>query len=339
MRKIYILDTNIILHDPLSFYSFEGNDVVIPLYVIEELDNFKENQDALGQNARMFSRRMDDYMSEGGDLSKGIFIDDHDISLLVESNKKIEVELPQELSISKKDNSILSVAIYYNNKFDEEVILVSNDTNLKIKANSIGLKIESYKSNAVELETLYKGYKDIDTVSQEDVDLLHKKDKLKINIEDAQPNEVYNIKTNKSSTLSIYKKNYLHKLDHDIYAWGINANNREQNYGLNLLMDKDIDLVSLVGKAGTGKTLLSLAAGLEQVVNRKEYTKLVILRPIIPMGKDIGYLPGDEQEKLSAWMRPIKDNLEFLLSGQDKDISQSYIDNYISMEALTYIRG
>ena len=335
MRKVYILDTNVILQDPLSYTKFRGNDVVIPLSVIEEIDNFKSNQDSLGQNARIFGRRMTDHMNEGN-LAKGIYLDDYDVKVKIEPNhsEKFHINLDEY----KADNRILSTVKYYCDNVDNKVILVSKDINLRIKAHALGLHVEDYMNDSVEISELYTGYKTI----YNSLDKLYDGGISINDIDDDEiyPNKFYHIKEGNSSGLGIYKKNQGQVIPiRDKVAWGIKALNKEQSFALYALLDDDIKLVTLVGKSGCGKTLLSLAAGLQKALNENKYNKFVVFRPIVPMGNDIGYLPGTEEEKLSTWMRPIKDNIEFLMNDNKDEVTQDYLSKLIDIQALTYIRG
>ena len=344
MEKVYVLDTNVILHDFKSMFNFVGNKVVIPLSVVEEIDDQKRKQGSIGFCAREFSRQIDDIM-EKGRLSEGIYLEDYDITLIIEANFTDLDILPDDLDRNKTDNKILAVAMNYNKSCDMPVILVTRDTSLRIKADAVDLKVENYLNDVVELNELYTGiseYKDLNF----NYDRFYSENHIPVDEvnfysdERPNPNECLLFEDNKQSALGVYKDNTETILPiKDKYPWGLSARNREQKFALTLLMDENINLVSLVGKAGTGKTLLALASGLEQVVEKKLYNKLVVLRPIVPMGNDIGYLPGDEEDKLSAWMRPIKDNLEYLMSDMKDEVTTEYMKQFIDMEALTYIRG
>lgn len=358
MRKIYVLDTNVVLHDPMSIYSFVGNEVVIPFSVIEEVDNSKKKQDIVGQNARRFSRELDSLMQKG-DLTKEVYLEEPDVGITIEKNHDSLAKLPSDFQEDKADNRILSVAKEYaeRNVGKKEVILVSKDTNLRVKAHLLGINVENYKTDAVEINTLYSGYSQINVDDKKMINDFYDlsgyryydmyKDTIKEYLSrDIYPNEYINLvcsdSYSTSSVLFTYSKqnNSFMNIKNNVYPWGIEAKNREQTFAIDALLNDDIELVSLVGKAGTGKTLLALAAGLELVLNKEKYDRVVVLRPVIPMGgHDIGYLPGNKEEKLEPWMSPIKDNLSFLLKDKNDSVTKGYLDKYLDMEALTYIRG
>jgi PhoH-like ATPase len=351
MEKTYILDTNILLHDPKSIYSFVGNKVVVPLIVIEELDDKKTRQDMVGKNARVFANILDEFMENGEDLSEGVYLEESDITFKIEKNHNDLDLLPKYLPKDKPDNRILSVGLSYQKREDGPVILVSRDTDLRVKAHTMGLTVENYKSDMVELDDLYKGY---ETIYSPELDLnkFYKRGMLLIkDIEhileekgiSLYPNQCFELNNGVSNGLGIYKKrrNAIVPIQKH-YPFGLKSKNREQDFSLELLVDDNIDTVSLIGKSGVGKTLLALAVGLEKVVNEEQYDKLVILRPIVPMGNDIGYLPGDKDDKLKSWMKPIIDNLKYLLNMKNEDemdITTKYLEKYVEMEAMTYIRG
>jgi len=348
MSKTYILDTNVILHDPYCFKKFSGNKVIIPLSVIEEIDDFKSNQDTTGENARIFSRTLDEMMSKGN-LSEGIYLEDCDIELGVDQNHYSVNKLPNYFRDDKIDNNILSAAKHYHNNESKKTVLISKDVNMRIKAHSLGLNAENYMEDVIDYEEIYKGYEEVDT-TKNIIDNFYKNGQVEIDqivsSDEAHPYKLYNLKCGSSSALGIYnhKKDVIETLNHSSHLWGIEPKNREQQFAFELLQDNRINLVSLIGKAGVGKTLIALAAGLDKVLNKDQYNKLVILRPIVPMGNDIGYLPGSKEEKLSEWMKPIEDNFEFLLGDDmNKTQKQTTIDylaeSSIDVEALTYIRG
>jgi len=337
MEKVYVLDTNVILHDPYSMYSFRGNKIVIPISVVEEMDNFKVKQNDLGRNAREFARQMDNLMKEGH-LSEGVYVEEYDVTITVEQNHVKEKYLPKGFGLDKVDNRILALSKYYNENLDKEVILISKDTNLRIKADSLGIKVEDYLTDVIDYDILYTGYDEIYT-SDEVINQIYNGGVKKESFikEGVLPNKFFCAKSNSSDALCFYnsRTDKIEPVKNDLYAQGLFPKNMEQKFAMHALLDPDIQLITLVGKSGTGKTLLSLAGGLQQVLSKDIYNKLAILRPIVPMGNDIGYLPGDESEKLAAWMRPIDDNLDFLLG----DASYPEYDNVIEKEALTFIRG
>ena len=345
MRKIFILDTNVLIHDPNAIYNFRGNDVILPIEVLEEIDILKQKQ-TTAAHARMASRVIEEIRGKG-DISKGVELP-NDILFKVEINRNLDL-IPDGLRRDAVDNHILAVVIEtMKNNPDKNVIFVTKDINLRIKADAVGIVVEDYSTDKVEYEELDRGYKEIQ-VSKE---IFNKYDKSgKINVEELSlgfeptPNFYFVIKSGQEETFGRYNDGKVKKfLNGDINAWGARARNQEQRFAMDLLMDEDVKAVTLVGKAGTGKTLLSIAAGLEQVVERKKYSKLYIARPIIPMGKDLGYLPGSEKEKLRPWMQPIFDNIELLSDIKGEKAGEKVIAGLESMgllkvEALTYIRG
>lgn len=345
MRKIYVLDTNVLIHDHRSIYSFEDNDVVVPIFVIEEIDHLKRNPTAAIQ-ARLVARELDEIrkkgcLAKGVELNNGIFF-------------KVEIEsdmtlLPKTLVKDSMDNHIIATTLVVKKKNpDMKVILITKDINMRIKADSLGIDVQDYETDRIEYDSLYDGYIDIEV----DSDLLEKYEKSgKISIEllsenlNLTENMFIKLKSGSKTTFGRYYDGKIRKsLLGKSTAWGARARNDEQEYAMELLMDEDIKVVSLVGKAGTGKTLLAIAAGLEQVVEKGKYKKLLIARPIIPMGKDLGYLPGNEDEKLKPWMQPIFDNIDFLAGEKGEKTGEKVIAGLQSMgllkiEALTYIRG
>ncbi len=348
-RKIYVLDTNVLLYDPDSLFAFGDNDVVIPVVVIEEMDNFKKDLNETGRNARLVSRRLDELRQNKG-LSQGVQLKNGGI-LRVYVEKKVFDLLPAELHVSKADNRILSVALALK-QLDQkqDVIMISKDTNLRVKANAFGIQAEDYKTHRVEISELYTGAGSRD-VASDVIDRFYQDKALPWETDGLFPNQFLHLQDQVSSSHSALaryhqdRKSLLPLQDYSAGVWGIRPLNREQQYAMDILMDERIRLVSLVGIAGTGKTLLALAAGLEKTVEQGVYKRLVACRPILPMGRDLGYLPGDIEEKLMPWMQPIFDNMELLLaaSGGQDDIKRNLHElqsmGLLQMEALTYIRG
>jgi PhoH-like ATPase len=346
-RKTFVIDTNVLLHDPDSIKKFKDSDVVIPLVVLEELDSLKRISEEIGKNARHVMRYIDSLKSlSTGNLTDGV---------VIENNTKVKIHIdlrPPEkktfpLSLDRNTNKILLIAFLLKD-LGEEVVLVSKDFVTRVKAEAIGLEAEDYENLKFSYTNIYKGYRKIE-VPKRDIDLFYKDNTLSLDIQDFSPNE-YCIMTCPEQSSAVCKFNPqskklepLLKLSKDI--WGIHPLNTEQKCALDLLLRDDIQLVTLIGPAGTGKTLLALAAGLRKVFDENVYTKILVSRPIIPLGKDIGYLPGTKEEKLYHWMQPIYDNLEFLCQsttggGGGADAQQWIIDSKkLEMEAVTYIRG
>ncbi len=349
MKKIFVIDTNVLLHDPRAIFSFEENDVIIPIVVIEELDKFKKGIDEIGRNARQVSRILDEFRQKGK-LSQGVKLDGGG-NLRVELNHQSPEHLPNELIATKADNRILSTAL--NLKHDNlPVVLVTKDTNLRIKADALGLRAEDYESDTITIDELYAGETEL-SVDPGVIDEFYARGELTPADLKPYPNQFVLIKNKANPTqtaLSRYsqQKNTLMPITNTKHGvWGITARNKQQQFALDLLLNDDIRLVTLLGRAGTGKTLLALAAGLEKTIENRAFQRLVVSRPVFPLGKDIGFLPGDIEEKLRPWMQPIRDNLDFLMGASavagrakgKKDL-QSLIDlGMIEVEPLTYIRG
>ncbi len=350
MKKIFVLDTNVLLHDPRAIFSFEDNDVTIPIVVIEELDKFKKGIDEMGRNARQISRILDEFRQKGK-LSQGVPLDGGGC-LRVELNHQSPELLPPELVATKADNRILATAL--NLKHDDlPVVLVTKDTNLRIKADALGLKAEDYESDTVTLDELYSGETEL-SVEPGVIDEFYAKGEFTpAGDSKPYPNEFVLLKNsaNPSQTaLARYQqqKNVLVPIVNTKHGvWGINPRNKQQQFALDLLLNDDIRLVTLVGRAGTGKTLLALAAGLDKTIESRAFQRLVVSRPVFPLGKDIGFLPGDIEEKLRPWMQPIRDNLDFLMGASTmsgrakgkKDLQGLFDLGMIEVEPLTYIRG
>lgn len=345
MRKIYILDTNVLIHDPNCIYNFVDNDVVLPIFVIEEIDGLKRKPETAIQ-ARLAARVLDDIRGQGC-LAKGVKLK-NGINFRVEISCDLSL-LPNSLRRDVMDNNILAIVLdILKNNSDKKVVLVTKDINMRIKADSLGINVEDYQTDMVEYSELYEGVIELE-VSKEIFDKYEKVGKVPLTDlgvkEVVPPNVFIKLKYKDKETTGRYCEGKIKKLVYgDINAWGARARNDEQRYAMDLLMDPNIKVVSLVGKAGTGKTLLAIASGLEQVIERKVYKKLLIARPIIPMGKDIGYLPGSEKEKLRPWMQPIYDNIDFLSEAKDDKTGEKVVEGLEAMgllkiEALTYIRG
>lgn len=350
MKKIYVLDTNVLIHDPKSFFNFDDNNVVIPIYVIEEIDTLKRADGERGRNARVVARSIDDLRRQGS-LVEGVSLNNGG-KLFVEINGDV-TQLPFFIKKDVMDNRILATALEVKDKNpDMSVIMVTKDINMRIKADSMSMQVEDYETDTYDISELYSGFGDLE-VDEDSYKKFIKAGRIKFDeIFDKEPyaNEMFSIKNLNKTHLGIYNKakKRIEKLTYsDIEVWGVRARNSEQECAVELLMNPNIKVVSLVGKAGTGKTLLALATALEQVVERKIYKKIFVARPIIPMGKDIGYLPGGEREKLRPWVQPIYDNFDFLTSNkgnEDKKAGEKVIAGLESMgllkiEAITYIRG
>jgi len=349
MKKTYILDTNVLLHDPQAIFKFEDNNLAIPITVIEEIDGFKKNLNETGRNARQFSRfldalRKDHSLTEGVPLESG-----GNLTVELYTEEALN-RLPPELRSDRGDNRILAVALKFKERLDGPVVFVTKDTNLRIKADAIGLTAEDYESDKVSIDELYTGATEI-LVGKEQVDDFYAHGFLEIDCE-CRANQFVTLvdESNPSHTALARYQCPLNRLVALIPTpkeglWGIHPRNREQQFAFDLLLNDDIQLVSLIGMAGTGKTLLALAAGLHMAADEDHYNRLLVSRPVFPLGRDLGFLPGDIEEKLAPWMQPIFDNIELLLGSVDEEGKRKrgyreLVDmGLLEIEALTYIRG
>ena len=343
--KTFVLDTNVILHDPMSMFTFEGSRVVIPLTVIEELDTFKRNNDERGRSARFVSRKLDE-LRKGGKLSNWVPLE-HGGKLKVEI--QVSDGLPKAFSAHTKDNEILSCAQFLK-KQGENVVFISKDINLRIKAESLGLETQDYEKEKVDIDDLYKGWREA-AVSGEEIDAFYRDKRLPAPLPDLVPNEfvILKVEGTSKSALARYdqkSKSLLPLVRADSAPWGIKPLNIEQRFALELLLNPDISLVTLVGLAGSGKTMIALASALQQTLEEKIYRRILVARPVIAVGHDLGFLPGTKEEKLTNWMGAIYDNLSYLLEKPkgalettDMDIQMLMEEGILEIEAVTYLRG
>lgn len=347
MIKTFVLDTNVLLHDPTSLEAFEENHVLLPMAVIEELDHFKTRMDELGRNARHVIRRIDE-LRKLGKLSDGVPLPNKGLLKIVKGTGKLE---GIDLNMDLPDNKILRVAYNIYHK-GESVIFVSKDINARVKADALGIEAMDFERSKIDFDELYAGFSTV-TVPPEIIELFYK-DKI-IPFEKLEgifyPNQfVFLVDENNPKHTAIAKfrdkEGFVPLVPIFDAAWGVKPRSREQRIALEILLDDTIGIVTLIGQAGTGKTLIALACALEQTINQKKFDKILVSRPIMPLGRDIGYLPGDKNEKLENWMGPIFDNLRFLLKvkngEQDQNLNkvQELQDRHIlELEALTYIRG
>jgi PhoH-like ATPase len=351
LKKIYVLDTNVLLQDPNAIFAFEDNEVVIPAVVLEEIDAKKRNADEIGRNARHVSRLLDSLRTKGS-LSEGVSFDNGG-RLKVELNHRSFSKLQDVFAEITNDNRILAVALNYHLEEQERpVIIVSKDTLVRIKADVLGLTAQDYLTDRIvsQSEDMYTGYLTLH-VHPSVIDEFYTHRFLNVSSLNIgfslQPHEFVILRDELGSSKSaLLKVNSEAKKLEPLYLgndpiWGIAARNAQQRMAFELLLNEDIPLVTLSGKAGTGKTLLTLAAGLMKIEDERKYKKLLIARPVVPMGKDIGYLPGEKDEKLRPWMQPIYDNLEYLFDTKKPgDIDKILAGlGSIQVEALTYIRG
>ncbi len=347
MKKIFVLDTNVLLHNPKSLLAFEDNIVVLPIEVLEELDRFKKDHDEKGRNARIAIRTVDS-LREKGSLQNGITLENGG-TLQIVTSQSFNGNSLAGLPLHETDNRLIMTAYLLKIHNEMSVIFVSKDINARLKADALGIKSEDFETEKVDISELYSGWQahTIDNYPE------HVDDGMPWHSEHPlMPHEFVMLEEKNSPGKHLITKhdpatNKLFPLrNHVSSMWGVTPRNAQQTMAQELLLDPRIPLVSLVGQAGTGKTLLALAAGLYMVVEKKVYDRLLISRPIMPLGKDIGYLPGSKTEKLENWMEPIFDNLEYVLSVMRKNSPSGFItmkdliDNQlIQLEALTYMRG
>jgi PhoH-like ATPase len=346
--KHFVLDTNILLHDPRAITQFGDNEVVIPIFVIEEIDNFKKEASELGRNAREVARLLDQLRADGARLSDGAPLPNGGRLRVASAARSVPTTL-RESQIA--DYLILMVALDVRdaNK-SESTVFVTKDVNLRIRADSLGLTSMDFEAERIDIDELYSGMTEM-PVSGGDVDAFYTTGTLELTESTLKANQYVLLRDRDASSHSALgrfdgitrKLVPLRKIKEGI--WGIRPRNKEQHCALDLLLADDVKLVTLVGKAGTGKTMLAIAAGLQKVVEEQLYSKLLVSRPIFPLGRDVGYLPGTIEEKLNPWMQPIYDNVEYLmgLSKSERKSGRSYqelIDmGFIEIEPLTYIRG
>jgi len=341
--KTFVIDTNVFIHRPDAILSFHDNEIVVPLWVLEELDNLKKSREVRGRNARESIRLLDE-LSRHGDLKEGVKMDNGSTLRVWISNTTNLKSIPVDLETDKNDNKIL-LAAYSLQQEGKKVFFVSKDISARLKATALGIKAVDYEKQKVDIESLYKGYIEMD-VGQDSLHELKSSGAIPWKTSFV-PNEFVLLREAKSSETALSRYNdgeaYLQYVAPTDGVCGIRPLNRNQEMAINLLLDDSISLVTLVGKAGTGKTLLALAAGLNKALTEDRFSRVLLARPIIPMGKDIGYLPGDKIDKLSNWMQPVYDNLEYILSVdrklRDLTVDQLINRRLIEIEALTYIRG
>jgi PhoH-like ATPase len=349
VKKNYILDTNVLLHDPNSLLNFEENNVLLPIEVIEEIDRFKRESTELGQNARSVSRTLDGLRGEGR-LSEGVDLPNGGRLRIIFQRNGSAKNGHSVFSTDSVDNRILSLACDIKKAQPKShTILVSKDINLRIKADALGLLAEDYENDRVYIKDLYTGMVEL-TVSAEKMAYFRANGELELNGGKSYfPNEYCTlIEETNSKRTALTKvdptgKKVVPIVDCREGVWGIKPRNREQHFGFDALLDDRIKLVTLMGKAGTGKTLLAMAAGLKRTVMDREFRRLVVARPTISMGKELGFLPGSLEEKLAPWMQPIHDALEMLgdlnMGHEHRRSGDLMRSGSIVVEALSYIRG
>ncbi len=346
-KKTYVLDTSVYLTDANCIKNFKNNDIVVPLKVLEEIDKHKKRQDSVGSQARAIIRKLDELRAKGS-LLKGTRIEKGLGIVRVSSYNPLC--LPDDLDLEDPDNQIIATALSEQQASPKtrKVVVVSRDINMRVKCDALGLLTEDYQAEQVveNSEGLYTGRIEV-LVDEQDIDKFYNNQDISINQDKYHlcPNQFVMLISNsneKKTALARYK-NHISPLKKIISSnsrvWNTVARNKEQQFALELLMDPDVPVVSLVGKAGSGKTLLALAAGLEQTFEKNIYKKIVVTKPVEPVGKDIGFLPGTMEEKMMPWLAPIQDNLQFLM-GDDKATLDLYMEKgKIEVEAMTFIRG
>ncbi len=368
--KLFVLDTNVLLHDPTCLYRFQEHDIYLPMATLEELDHNKKGMSEVARNARQASRFIEEVVSgRESEISEGVHLGPYSHNaatgkLLLQTHP-IDSDITSVLPYSKVDNQILGVVGYLKGKYPgRSVILVTKDINMRIKARALGIPAEDYYNDKVleDTDTLYTGVRELPADFwdshgkgmeswQKDGRVYYRLSgplvpSLLVNEFVYQEGErplnamVADISGNTAVLVTI--KDYSH---HKNSVWGITARNREQNFALNMLMNPDIDFVTLLGQAGTGKTLLTLAAGLTQTLEEKRYSEIIMTRVTVPVGEDIGFLPGTEEEKMTPWMGALEDNLD-VLSMNDQEAgewgraaTQDLIRSRIKVKSLNFMRG
>ena len=341
-HKTFVIDTNVFLYDPHALMKFPNNHILIPVAVLEELDKMKRFPDELGRNAREIIRLLDSLRTAGtGNLHKGVRLENGSV---VRVQPELKVEYKYDFIMTINDNRII-MAAYLLQEQGEKVAFVSKDFAARIKAEAIGIEAEDYENLKFSYEEVYKGIQYIEMPKHE-IDLFYKDGRIGVPNLVSRPNE-YFVMTSPEHTSAVGKYD---PVQHNIEPllklaniWGVKPRNVEQRCAMDLLLRDDIKLVTMIGQAGTGKTLLALACGMRKVFDEGSYSRILISRPIMPLGRDIGYLPGTKEEKLLPWMQPIFDNLEYLCAatgGESNETLKWVMDSKkIEMEAVTYIRG
>ncbi len=370
-NKLFVLDTNVLMHDPTSLYRFEEHDLFIPIMTLEELDGNKKGMSEVARNARQASRMLDEIVRACPDgIEEGIKLTDASrgqaTGTLYLQTEAIDLHLPPGLPTGRGDNHILAVVTFLAKRFVKRpVILVSKDINMRIKARALGLEAQDYFNDKVleDTDLLYTGSRELpaDFWETHGADLESWKEEgrtyyrlkgplaseLSLNefifdSKDSGAFDAWVVEQEGSSVVLETLTDFSHQKNN---VWGITSRNREQNFALNLLMNPEIDFVSLLGQAGTGKTLLTLAAGLTQVLDAKRYSEIIMTRVTVPVGEDIGFLPGTEEEKMAPWMGALEDNLDVLNGTVDEGgewgraATRDLIRSRIKIKSLNFMRG
>ena len=371
VKKLFVLDTNVLMHDPTSLFRFDEHDLYLPIATLEELDQHKRGLSDVSRNARQASRFLDEIVSTTvPDIKAGLVIKTRDgqsaKGRLFLQTEAMNGELPATLASGKTDNQILAVVRSLQEREPQrQVVLVSKDINMRIKARALGLAAEDYTNDKVieDADLLYTGVrrlpKDFWDTHGRDIESW-KKDghayyrvrgplvsKLHVNefvFDESGEKPLYALVKETSGRVAVIEtlRDYTHAKNS---VWGINARNREQNFALNLLMNPAIDFITLLGQAGTGKTLLALAAGLTQVLDEKRYSEIIMTRVTVPLGEDIGFLPGTEEEKMTPWMGALEDNLDVLNASDEsggewgRAATRDLVRSRIKIKSLNFMRG
>ncbi len=340
-RKVFVIDTNVLIHNPESILSFRDNEIVIPLQVLEELDRLKTYPDQRGKSARDAIRFLDS-IAKKGDLNEGVKLENGSILRvsLAQANSA-----PKGFDLEKNDNRIILCAVALK-EGGRQVFFVSKDINARVKSTALGVKAVDYEKEKIDIATLYQGVVEAEVppdvfAAFEATGVIPWRDQLRVN-------EFVILHKRGDTGERVGRWNpedgTIEALSDELGSVsGISPLNSRQRVALDLLLDDRIQLVTIVGKAGTGKTLMAIAAGLRKIYDEKIYAKMLITRPVVPVGKDIGYLPGEKQAKMSNWMQPVFDNIEYILGAHKREkaktVDQMIKDKQIEIEALSYIRG
>jgi len=367
--KLFVLDTNVLMHDPTSLFRFEEHDIYVPIATLEELDMHKKGMTEVSRNARQASRFIDELVSKLDSIEDGVPLSQHShksaTGKLFLQTEAISGDIPMNLPTSKVDNQILGVVLFLSRHHPKrQVILVSKDINMRIKARALGLPAEDYFNDKVleDTDLLYSGILELSAdfwdTHGKDMESWQANGHTYYRIKGPQvsgllpnefvyqegPNPLYAqvLKVEGKQAEMVTVRDFSHAKNN---VWGITARNREQNFALNVLMDPEIDFVTLLGQAGTGKTLLTLASALAQVLDKKIYSEIIMTRVTVPVGEDIGFLPGTEEEKMTPWMGALEDNLDVLNKSDDEGgdwgraATQDLIRSRIKVKSLNFMRG
>ncbi len=370
-HKIFVLDTNVLIHDPTAILRFHEHDLYIPIVVLEELDHAKVGMSEVARNVRQVSRLLDSLVEKAnGDISRGVKLPsvtpDIETGRLYFHMEAVHAHLPNGMSTSSPDNTLLGITLDLGKSHpDREVVLVSKDINLRIKGHALGIRVEDYTNDQVldDANLLYTGKDRLDVNFWE----THSKDMESwkeegrtfyrltgpkarswfpsqfLHTEDEHPFEAVVRRVEGNAAIIEVLKDYTSERNK---VWGISARNREQNFALNLLMDPEVDFVTLLGQAGTGKTLLTLAAALTQTLESRRYSEIIMTRQTVPVGEDIGFLPGTEEEKMGPWMGALEDNLDVLQENATQEhgawgraATHDLLKSRIRIKSLNFMRG